>query len=185
MKVTTALAFILIGLAATIGQILVLRELLTVFSGSELAVAVVGKRHVASAEIVELPDVPEVEPDGVGVLDPDHRDPLAGGMDAPHVVGVERQLDLLGGDLTAKAVDRVELNHRVGLHLFGVGMPEHFILKYPTRQGDRYLDPFDEGRPLTSMDCSTPGRPCRHCIVAPSWAGCMYTRDRRNSLNNG
>lgn len=41
MKVTTTLAFIGIGFAATIGQILVLRELLTVFSGSELAVAVV------------------------------------------------------------------------------------------------------------------------------------------------
>jgi len=41
MKVTTTLAFILIGIAATIAQILVLRELLTVFSGSELAVAVV------------------------------------------------------------------------------------------------------------------------------------------------
>jgi spermidine synthase len=41
MKVTTTLAFILIGFAATIGQILVLRELLTVFSGSELAVAIV------------------------------------------------------------------------------------------------------------------------------------------------
>jgi spermidine synthase len=41
MKVTTIFAFILLGFAATIGQILVLRELLTVFSGTELAVAVV------------------------------------------------------------------------------------------------------------------------------------------------
>jgi spermidine synthase len=41
MKVTTTLAFILIGFAATIGQIIVLRELLTIFSGSELAVAIV------------------------------------------------------------------------------------------------------------------------------------------------
>ncbi len=41
MKVTTTLAFTLIGFAATIGQILVLRELLPVFSGSELAVAIV------------------------------------------------------------------------------------------------------------------------------------------------
>ncbi len=41
MKATTILAFVLIGFAATIGQIVVLRELLTVFSGSELAVAVV------------------------------------------------------------------------------------------------------------------------------------------------
>ena len=41
MKVTTILAFILLGFAATIGQILVLRELLTVFSGTELAVAIV------------------------------------------------------------------------------------------------------------------------------------------------
>jgi spermidine synthase len=41
MKLTPAIAFVLIGFAATVGQILVLRELLTVFSGSELAVAVV------------------------------------------------------------------------------------------------------------------------------------------------
>jgi spermidine synthase len=41
MKPTLILAFVLIGFAATVGQILVLRELLTVFSGSELAVAVV------------------------------------------------------------------------------------------------------------------------------------------------
>ncbi len=41
MKVTSIFAFILLGFAATIGQILVLRELLTVFSGTELAVAIV------------------------------------------------------------------------------------------------------------------------------------------------
>jgi spermidine synthase len=41
MKLTPVLAFVLIGFAATVGQILVLRELLTVFSGSELAVAVI------------------------------------------------------------------------------------------------------------------------------------------------
>jgi len=41
MKVTTIFAFVLLGFAATIGQILVLRELLTVFSGTELAVAIV------------------------------------------------------------------------------------------------------------------------------------------------
>ena len=41
MKLTPVIAFVLIGFAATVAQILVLRELLTVFSGSELAVAVV------------------------------------------------------------------------------------------------------------------------------------------------
>jgi spermidine synthase len=41
MNLTAILAFTLIGFAATVGQILALRELLTVFSGSELAVAVV------------------------------------------------------------------------------------------------------------------------------------------------
>ena len=41
MKLTPVIAFVLIGFAATVCQILVLRELLTVFSGSELAVAVV------------------------------------------------------------------------------------------------------------------------------------------------
>jgi spermidine synthase len=41
MKLTTVIAFFLIGFAATVGQILVLRELLTLYSGSELAVAIV------------------------------------------------------------------------------------------------------------------------------------------------
>jgi spermidine synthase len=41
MKATNIFAFTLLGFAATIGQILVLRELLTVFSGTELAVAMV------------------------------------------------------------------------------------------------------------------------------------------------
>ena len=41
MKVAPTLAFFLLGFAATIGQILVLRELLIVFCGSELAVAIV------------------------------------------------------------------------------------------------------------------------------------------------
>ena len=41
MKLTPVIAFVLIGFAATVCQIIVLRELLTVFSGSELAVAVV------------------------------------------------------------------------------------------------------------------------------------------------
>ncbi|UCG13364.1 MAG: fused MFS/spermidine synthase [Deltaproteobacteria bacterium] len=41
MKATSSLAFALIGVAATVGQILALRELLSVFAGCELAVAVV------------------------------------------------------------------------------------------------------------------------------------------------
>jgi spermidine synthase len=41
MKASTILGFALIGFAATIGQILLLRELLNVFAGSELAVAIV------------------------------------------------------------------------------------------------------------------------------------------------
>jgi spermidine synthase len=41
MKLTPVIAFVLIGFAATVGQIIVLRELLTIFSGSELAVAAV------------------------------------------------------------------------------------------------------------------------------------------------
>ena len=41
MRLTPLIAIVLIGFAATVAQILVLRELLTVFSGSELAVAVV------------------------------------------------------------------------------------------------------------------------------------------------
>lgn len=42
---------------------------------------------------------------------------------------------------------------RVDLPLFPVGMPQHFLLKYPGRSGEVFLDPFHGGRRLTAGDC--------------------------------
>lgn len=42
---------------------------------------------------------------------------------------------------------------RVGLDLLGVGMPQHFVVKYRTPDGERFLDPFHDGRSLRRQDC--------------------------------
>jgi regulator of sirC expression with transglutaminase-like and TPR domain len=42
---------------------------------------------------------------------------------------------------------------RVGIPLEGVGMPQHFILRYGTSAGEFFLDPFHDGRSMTRHDC--------------------------------
>jgi regulator of sirC expression with transglutaminase-like and TPR domain len=51
----------------------------------------------------------------------------------------------------------LEVARRIGLKLFGVGMPGHFIVKYaPDQSGDEqeiFVDPFHGGRLLTKEQC--------------------------------
>ena len=47
----------------------------------------------------------------------------------------------------------IEVARRVGLHVEGVGLPGHFIVRYLDRDSVRYLDPFHQGRVLTADDC--------------------------------
>jgi regulator of sirC expression with transglutaminase-like and TPR domain len=51
-----------------------------------------------------------------------------------------------------------EVARRVGLAVFGVSFPGHFLLRIPSGSGDEeapalILDPFDEGRQLDERDC--------------------------------
>ena len=55
------------------------------------------------------------------------------------------------------------LARRLSIPLEGVGMPSHFLLKYPRqhsasrgrgRSGECFLDPFNEGRRLSARDCA-------------------------------
>lgn len=42
---------------------------------------------------------------------------------------------------------------RAGLSLQGVSMPQHFLLKYRTKSGEVFVDPFNDGQALSSLDC--------------------------------
>ena len=48
----------------------------------------------------------------------------------------------------------MEVGRRLGLSLDGIGMPGHFLVRYDTEDGGRFLDPFDGGRPLSVEDCA-------------------------------
>ena len=47
----------------------------------------------------------------------------------------------------------IEVARRVGLQVEGIGLPGHFIVRHPDRDGVRYIDPFHHGRLLTLEDC--------------------------------
>jgi len=48
----------------------------------------------------------------------------------------------------------IEIGRRVGLHLQGVGMPGHFLLRHMRGAGaEVYVDPFDAGRVLDRAGC--------------------------------
>ena len=49
----------------------------------------------------------------------------------------------------------LEIGTRLGLELEGVSFPGHFLVKYPTEEGDLVLDPFSGGMPLDENDLRT------------------------------
>jgi len=51
------------------------------------------------------------------------------------------------------AVVYLEVGRRVGLPLYGVGLPGHFLVKYQEGGSAIYLDPFYGGRRLGTGDC--------------------------------
>jgi len=49
----------------------------------------------------------------------------------------------------------LEVGRRLGLPFEGVSFPGHFLVKYPTEDGDLVLDPFSGGTPLDEGDLQT------------------------------
>jgi len=47
----------------------------------------------------------------------------------------------------------IEIARRIGLNLSGVGMPGHFIVKYPDDEQEVFLDPFNGGQLLAEERC--------------------------------
>ena len=49
----------------------------------------------------------------------------------------------------------LEIGTRLGLELEGISFPGHFLVKYPTEEGDLVLAPFSGGMPLDEKDLRT------------------------------
>ncbi|MFN7931321.1 MAG: tetratricopeptide repeat protein, partial [Blastocatellia bacterium] len=49
----------------------------------------------------------------------------------------------------------IEVARRLGVKLFGVGMPGHFLVKYSDEVQEVFFDPFNGGRVLTAAECRT------------------------------
>lgn len=47
----------------------------------------------------------------------------------------------------------IEVARRLGVKLFGVGMPGHFLVKYSAAEQEVFFDPFNGGRVLTEANC--------------------------------
>ncbi|MGH9765666.1 MAG: SirB1 family protein, partial [Blastocatellia bacterium] len=47
----------------------------------------------------------------------------------------------------------MDVARRVGLDLFGVGMPGHFLVKHADETGEIFIDPFNQGRIMDTAAC--------------------------------
>jgi len=72
----------------------------------------------------------------------------------PHNSFLNDVLDRKLGIPITLAVVYMEVAHRIGFPLVGVGMPGHFLLKHYDVEGrEILLDPFNRGSILTAKDC--------------------------------
>jgi len=62
-------------------------------------------------------------------------------------------LDRRTGIPITLSVVYLEVARRIGLKLYGVGMPGHFIVKYDDGEREIFMDPFHGGRLLTEDRC--------------------------------
>lgn len=47
----------------------------------------------------------------------------------------------------------IEVARRLGLPVFGVGLPGHYIVKYEDQEHEIFIDPFNEGKEMSRQDC--------------------------------
>ena len=81
----------------------------------ELAVAVVGERHVAAAAVVELLHLFEIVADGISVLDADDGDAKVLLVQGEDVGRREREAHVIGRDLFGEAMHGIELRDRLAV----------------------------------------------------------------------
>lgn len=62
-------------------------------------------------------------------------------------------LDRHAGLPIALSILYIEISRRVGIDMSGVSLPGRFLVKVAGPWGELLIDPFDEGRVLTSLEC--------------------------------
>lgn len=62
-------------------------------------------------------------------------------------------IDRRAGIPITLSVINIEVARRIGLRLFGVGMPGHFIVKFADEEQEVLIDPFNGGRLLSEEKC--------------------------------
>lgn len=71
----------------------------------------------------------------------------------PRTTFLNEVLDHHAGLPIALSIVYIEISRRLGLELTGVALPGRFLVKVSTGRGEIYIDPFDDGRVLTSTEC--------------------------------
>lgn len=72
---------------------------------------------------------------------------------SPHTAFMNEVLDRHIGLPITLSILYLEVSRRVGVHIAGVALPGHFLVKVSSPGGDMLIDPFDGGRVLTSLEC--------------------------------
>ena len=47
----------------------------------------------------------------------------------------------------------MEIARRLAMPVFGIGLPQHFVVQFDDGNFATYIDPFNGGRPITALDC--------------------------------
>jgi regulator of sirC expression with transglutaminase-like and TPR domain len=71
----------------------------------------------------------------------------------PRTTFLNEVLDHHAGLPIALSIVYIEISRRLGLVLTGVALPGRFLVKVATGGGEIYIDPFDDGRVLSSAEC--------------------------------
>jgi regulator of sirC expression with transglutaminase-like and TPR domain len=77
----------------------------------------------------------------------------ASAYDDPRNSMLSSVLDRRTGIPITLSIVVMEVARRIGLPLDGVGLPGHFVVKFPDSTSRLFIDAFDGGRILEAMDC--------------------------------
>lgn len=66
---------------------------------------------------------------------------------------INRVIDRKRGNPITLSVIYLLVASRLGLPIYGVGMPGHFVVKYSNGDEETWIDPFHQGRLLSREDC--------------------------------
>lgn len=76
-----------------------------------------------------------------------------GDYDDPNNSYLNRVIDRRVGIPISLSVLAIGIADRLGIPIYGVGMPSHFLVKYSDAHGEVYFDLFHDGQPVSREEC--------------------------------